>query len=943
MRKEARPAEQEDLPALGAAARDEPRGLAVAPQEFPREPGPGGTGATGGSGTSLTPAMRQYLEQKAEVGDAILLFRIGDFYETFYDDAKLISRVLGLTLTARDKESANPVPLAGVPYHAVDGYVARLVRAGYKVAISEQVEDPRAAKGVVKRAVERIITPGTLTDEALLEARGSNCLAAVHRSGRDRKVGVAHVELSTGRFIAEMVDETELADELGRLRPAEGLVVEAGVAGEDNELKEALSACGAVVTARPGHEFDGELAERALCRHFGVSSLAGFGFDGVDAAVGAAGAILGYLRETQRAALRHIVAIARGSTGNWLGIDHVTLRALEVERTLRDGAREGSLLGAVDRTCSPMGGRRLRQWLCYPLRDAREIRKRQEAISALVGDPERLRMIRDELREAGDLERISGRLGVGRATPRDLVVLGRTLRRCAALRDVIGPRIGGPSEAGDLLGEAAAAWDGTESIAWRIAAALREEAATNWRDGGYIANGHHAELDRLREIERNGQAWLSAYRAREAESTGIVSLKVGYNSVFGYYIEVTNTHRDRVPEHYVRKQTVRNAERYITEELKRHEEEVLGAADRARALEWELFEALRTEVCGEMVRLQRAADALATVDAIGGLAELARERGFCRPELVEPEAQGRPVLEIIEGRHPVLEATLGARFVPNDCVLDGARERLLVITGPNMAGKSTYIRQVALLVLLAQTGSFVPAKSMRWSAADRIFARVGASDELSRGQSTFMVEMVETARILHGATADSVVVLDEIGRGTSTYDGLAIAWAVTEHLAERVGCRGLFATHYHELTELAEQMAGMANYHAEVREAGRLEGAGGEVVFLHRIAPGATDRSYGVHVAAMAGLPKEVVRRSEAVLGELERRFERTSRGRGMAARRAKTEAQPMLFGAEAGAPAPEWSAEVAALLKGIDVNRTTPMQALELIERLRALVAGRK
>jgi len=899
--------------------------------------------------SSLTPAMRQYLEQKERVGDAILLFRMGDFYETFWEDAKTISRVLGLTLTSRNKSSDAPIPLAGVPYHAVDGYVAKLVRAGYKVAISEQQEDPKSAKGVVKRGVERIITPGTLTDDALLDERSQNYLAALCPSGRnwtDATIGLACAELSSGRFFAQVLVPGELLDELARLRPAELLVPETGIDAAEPFVERIRETLDVPISPRPRHVFDAHLAERRMCAHFGVSSLAGFGFDIFDVSLCAAAAILDYLKETQKSALGHVLKIIPRHRGDRVVIDQAALRSLEVERTMRDGSREGSLLGAVDMTVGPMGSRCLREWLCFPLQDASEIRARQEAITSLRDQPERLARLRDLLKEVGDMERIAARLGVGRASPRDLVGLARALRRCGELKTVIGPAVTRGHARTDLLTQLAEAMSGHTELVEFLDGALKEDAPPTVRDGGFIADGYNAELDRLRNIGRMGHQWLAEFQAREAQRTGIPTLKVGYNSVFGYYIEITHQHRDKVPADYVRKQTVRNAERYITEELKHHENEVLGAADRATQLEIELFDEIRRRAAANLSRLLAAAESVGMLDVLTGLAELSRRRDYCRPELVETDlaeptaGETCGILEIEDGRHPVLDVTLAERFVPNDCRLSQDADRLLVITGPNMAGKSTYIRQVALLVLLAQTGSYVPAKSMRWSPVDRLFARVGASDELTRGQSTFMVEMVETARILNNATARSLVILDEIGRGTSTYDGLALAWAITEYIAERIGCRTLFATHYHELTELANQLAGVVNYNVAVKEELRSKGAGRDIVFLHKIVPGATDRSYGVHVAAMAGLPSSVVKRGEAVLEELERTFERKSRGRELSAKR-KPDDQPLLpFAGEQ--PMPNWWRQLVDALGVVDVNKTTPVEAIAILQRLQAILRER-
>ncbi len=883
--------------------------------------------------------MRQYLDQKEEVGDAVLLFRMGDFYETFYDDAKTVARVLGLTLTARNKTTDAPIPMAGVPYHAADTYLARLVRAGYKVAISEQMEDPKQAKGVVKRAVQRIITPGTLTDENLLDGSAANLLVGLCPTGKDwaqGRIGLASVEVSSGRFFAEMLPASRVVDEVARLGPAEIIVPEQAIDAAPQLFDELRSVVGAAISPRAPHVFDRHLAEKRLLKQFNVASLNGFGFDTFDASLSAAAALLDYLAETQRTSLDHIASIAQRHSGEHLMLDQVTLRSLEIESTIRDGHRDGALLGAIDETVNPMGGRRLREWVCFPLRDAEAIRLRQRAVTALRDQSDRLRAIRGYLHDAGDVERILGRLGVGRVTPRDMAALGRTLESLEPMRDAIGPAIGGGDQA-DALEQIRASLAGLDEVGRRITGYLMEDAAPVFRDGNYIADGVDSELDRLRNIETTGAEWLAKYQAEQSQRTGIPTLKIGYNSVFGYYIEVTNQHHDKIPDDYTRKQTVRNAERYITSELKAHENEVLTAADKAKALELELFQRLRDEVAARLPALQAAAEAMASLDVLAGFAELARSRGYCLPEIVDAETTDGDdaafVLEIVEGRHPVLDVTLAERFVPNDCRLDAAADRLLILTGPNMAGKSTYIRQIALLTLLAQTGSYVPAKSMRLSPTDRIFARVGASDELARGHSTFMVEMVETSRILNNATAHSLVILDEVGRGTSTYDGLSLAWAITEHIAAKIGCRTLFATHYHELTELAERLDHVRNYNVAVSEQLRPDGTGRDVAFLHKIIPGAADRSYGVHVAEMAGLPKSVTRRSEKILADLESRFEKAGPG-GKATKKQEDANQMLLFGAQEPTP-PEWK-EVVERLGAIDINSLTPIEALNALAALK-------
>ena len=853
--------------------------------------------------------MRQWHEQKQQAGDAILLFRMGDFYEMFYDDAERAARLLGLALTSRD---GGQTPLAGIPHHALETYLARLVAAGHRVAISEQIEDLRLAKGVVERAIVRVVTPGTLTDEALLERTRSNLLAAVLTEGDH--AGLAVLELATGRFEVDSGPWARVLDEIGRTEPAEILLPESSSAGRHPVEADLRTRLAAAVTYRPVGDFQAARAAQVLREHYETATLEGFGFREVDLAVRAAGALLAYVRETQCGAARHVEPPRRRCADDYMALDPVTLRSLEVERTLRTGARDGSLLAAVDRTCNPMGARLLRQWLCFPLREPAEIRRRQDLIGALREYSAVRAVIRRELTALGDIERVIGRLGVQRASPRDLRMLGEGLGRLGELRAALR---GLPSDEATALAEAL---DGLEAVGDRLRAALRPAAPLALRDGGIFADGVDPELDRLRALGRDGAAWLAAYQAREAQRTGIPSLKVAFNRVFGFYIEVTHTHSSRVPADYVRKQTMKNAERYITDELKRYEGEALASEARAKELEYELFITLRDEVCGHIPALQRIAATLARLDVLAGWAELAAERGYSRPEFV-----AEPVLVLRGGRHPVLEQTLGADFVANDAELVAGRACLALITGPNMAGKSTYIRQVALLTLLAHCGCWVPAESFRLGPVDRIFTRVGASDELARGQSTFMVEMLETANILHHATPSSLVILDEIGRGTSTFDGVALAWAITEHLALRCGCRTLFATHYHELTELGELLDPVFNLNVAVRE------YEDQVVFLHRIVPGAAGRSYGLHVARLAGVPRAVLERANAVLNELEKTFSRESHRPVLAAVQRRRQRQLRLF--------EEPEERVVRELRELDLTGCDPARAQELIHAWRRML----
>ena len=858
-----------------------------------------------------TPAMRQYRQFKQQYPEYLLFFRMGDFYELFYDDAKVASRELGLALTARSK-GPSAVPLAGIPYHALDSYLARLVRAGHRVAICEQVEDPKEAKGVVKRDVVRLVTPGTLTDQTLLDQREGNYLAAVVSAGRSGEpAGVAWVELSSGAFQTMLTPADHALDELVRIGAAEVLLPE-GSSFDAPEFRAALRQCTpAAATVRPAWAFDAHGAMEALHGHFRVATLEGFGFDGWDASLSAAGAVIEYLGETQKTALAHIRTLKKFDRTDHMAIDGNTLRCLEVHRTLRTNQRSGSLLACIDETCTGTGARLLGRWLTFPLTGYSAIVARQDAIDELTQDRRRLREIRDLLGETSQIDRIATNIALGRVRPRELLALGQTLQ----LLPHLAAAIDGCSA--ELIAQLTPALTGLDAPAELIAGAIDPDCPNTLREGRVIADGYDDELDRLRRIGADGESWLAKYQADQVRRTGVANLKVGFNKVFGYYIEITNAHSDRAPADYVRKQTLKNAERYITDELKRYESEVLTAGERAKSVEATLFERIRVEVAEFLAPLQAAAEATATLDVLAALAHLAIDRGYIRPTITQEN-----VLNIVAGKHPVLAEQLAEQFVPNDVTMDADDDRLLLITGPNMAGKSTYIRQVALLVLLAQTGSFIPAESATIGLADRIFTRVGAADELTRGLSTFMLEMVETANILNNATARSLVILDEVGRGTSTYDGLALAWAISEHLALRVKCRALFATHYHELTELESLLDGTRNYNVAVRE------WADEVIFLHKIVPGGCDQSYGVHVARLAGVPKDVIDRARTILPQLQAHL---AEGLDMPelARRATAAAEQMKLFADR-------PAHVARELRAADLDNLTPMQALELLRKLK-------
>ncbi len=800
----------------------------------------------------LTPMMRQYRAAKAEIPeDAVLLFRLGDFYEEFFEDAERVSAVLGLAMTKRQG-----VPMCGFPYHALDAQLPKLVAAGVKVAIAEQMEDPRLAQGtVVKRQITRIITPGTVTDNSLLSPERNNFLAAV--APRGEGYALACLDISTGDFRAARMENAEkLAAEFNRLNIRECLISPA--------LDEYFQAHPESRPAPRGHllwtvaedgYFDFPAAEHLLLEQFKVASLDGFGCRDCPETVCAAGAVLRYAGENLRAPTSHICRITGYRTSEYLELDSISLRNLEITEAMFGGGKSGSLLGVADRTVTPMGARKLRDWLTRPLYRHDAIVARQDAVEGFTGSPLTLAELRETVGVVRDLERLTGRLNIGNANARDMQALARSVEVIPAVK-VLLDEFDIP-----LLQELNAGMTAFPELLQRIDAAVADEPPAVLTDGGIIRPGYCAELDELRSAASDGKSWLARIQQREIERTGIKSLKVRYNSVFGYYIEVSKANLEAVPDDYVRKQTLVNAERFITPELKELESRILGAEEKSKALEARLFQELREYAAGFTAGIQQTANALAEADALCALAETARVLHYSRPRIFDDDR-----LIIKGGRHPVLDAAMGfGNFVPNDCELDGDRHRMMLITGPNMAGKSTYIRQTALLVILAQCGSFVPAESMELGLVDRVFTRIGAADDLARGQSTFMVEMIETANILNHVTPKSLVILDEIGRGTSTFDGLSIAWAVAEYLHDDPRCRTQFATHYHELTELARTREGIGNYNIAVRE------YNGRIIFLRRIVPGSADRSYGIQVAGLAGLPPAVIGRAKNILELLEK------------------------------------------------------------------------
>ncbi|WZO96855.1 DNA mismatch repair protein MutS [Isosphaeraceae bacterium EP7] len=869
--------------------------------------------------TPATPMMQQYRELKARDPDALLLFRMGDFYEMFGDDAERAAPLLGLTLTSRDK-GPNAMPMAGFPHFALEGYLVKLIQAGQRAAVCEQVEDPKQAKGLVRRDIVRVVTPGTLTDDALLDPKTANYLVAVVEA--KGKLALAWAELSTGRFFVSSASRTEFADEIARLDPAEAIISETAL--EAPWVRILRGRARLAVTIRPSWDFQHDQAFRALCDHFRATTLAGFGVDDQSPDIQAAGALVAYLRETQKTVLGHLIRLTPYRRGETLGLDEMTRRSLELTRTLREGKREGSLLDVVDRTCTAMGARLLADWLTSPLTNRERIEARHGAVAELINEHALREGLRASLGQANDLERLAARIGTGRATPRDLVALARTLAILPGLKAKLAARRSA------LIIELEASLELCPEVRTSIETALVDDPPLTPREGGLIREGYHAQLDELRELAKGGKSWIARYQSEQVRRTNIPGLKVGFNKVFGYYIEVTHAQGGKVPADYIRKQTVKNAERYITPELKEYEDKVLRAEDRACELEYELFTSLRDRVSADAPRLVQAGAILAQIDTLGGLAELAAKQGFCRPEMVD-----EPVLDVEAGRHPVLDCLMPAgQFVPNDVKLGPDETTLLLLTGPNMAGKSTYIRQVALMAVLAQAGSFVPARRAKLGVVDRLFARVGATDELSRGQSTFMVEMTETANILHNATARSLVILDEIGRGTSTFDGVSLAWAIAEHLHDVIGCRCLFATHYHELVELEKIKPRFRNANVAVRE------QDGEIVFLHRIIPGGADQSYGIHVARLAGVPTPVLERAREVLGFLERQHAATESGAQSSTAQLKPAGLPRAKSARslqgslfAGLPDP-----MVEALKKVEPEALDLDGARDLIRRLREL-----
>jgi len=843
--------------------------------------------------------MQQYFRIKSEFPDTLLLFRMGDFYEVFYEDARRAARLLDITLTTRGESGGAPIPMAGVPHHALDNYLARLVRQGESAAICEQVSDPVPGKGLVERKVVRVVTPGTITEEALLESRRENLLAALATSGRE--IALAWLELASGRFtVRPLRSMDEVEAQLERLQPSE-LLIEEGLELPFSRREGTRE--------RPPWKYDSRQAGKLLCEQFVTKDLRGFGIEDLPTAISAAGVLLDYVQETQRTALPHLRGIQLEQADEFLHLDAVSRRNLEIETSL-GGERDPTLVGIMDTSITAMGGRLLRRWIGNPLRNRERLQRRHRAIGALL-EEDTHNVLRAELRGVGDVERILSRVALQTARPRDLTTLRHALTTLPRLAAMV-------ADGGAELQGAVGTLPVFPELLDLLRRALIDEPPVLIRDGGVIAAGYDAELDELRGLSENASEFLLNYEQEQKEQTGIPSLKVGYNRVHGYYIEVTHTHQQLVPPNYTRKQTLKAAERYITEELKSFEDKVLSSRERALTREKQCYAELLERLSAELEPLQDVAARLARLDVLCALAERAGRLGLVQPELTE-----RDGIEIRGGRHPVVEQVQDEPFTPNDTQLD-RDTRMLIITGPNMGGKSTYMRQTALIVLLAHAGSWVPANSARIGPVDRIFTRIGAGDDLARGRSTFMVEMSETANILHNATAHSLVLMDEIGRGTSTYDGLALAWASAVYLARKVGAYTLFATHYFELTRLAEQEATVANVHLQAVE------HKDRIVFLHAVQAGPASQSYGLQVAALAGVPAAVLQQARKHLALLEKQQRAEEPQLGLF--------DQAVFEAEEAAEETAADAPLRERLQAIDPDALTPREALELLYELKDL-----
>lgn len=872
-----------------------------------------------------TPAMEQYYSAKKEHPDALIFFRMGDFYESFGEDAKMISRELEITLTSRGKgKDGSKMPLAGIPYHAIDNYLPRLVKKGYKVAICEQLEDPKKAKGVVKRGVVRVVTPGTAIDSSILTDSSNNYLMSLSREGDN--FGISFLDVSTGEFLTTCIQDAfpydGVAAEISRMHPAE-LILPTSLM-EEPKLLHRLEEMNLIVHEFVSDSFDPDSGRQKLMDHFGVKTLEGMGCATLPAAISSASAALEYATETQMRELGHVQTLKTYSSSEYMVLDAITLRNLEVVRNVRGDGKEATLLKVLDETSTPMGSRILLKWLTKPLLDVDNINRRLDAVEEFSNNTMMRFDVRSHLSYVRDIERLVGRVVYGNGNARDLVALKKSLQSVGPILESMDSDNHSHliQESIDILNSFSA----REELIDRIDRAIVEEPPLSVREGGMIKRDYNSELDELREISSNAKSWMASFQQQEKERTGIKSLKVGYNKVIGYYIEVTKTNISQIPEDYIRKQTMTNAERFFTPQLKEWESKILSADEKMVALEHRIFTEISSYVASFSRELQETASCLGRLDVLGCLAEVAANNNYVRPNITSDCK-----ILVREGRHPVVENSVEGGFVPNDVEMDCSDSQFLLITGPNMAGKSTYMRQVALIVIMAQAGSFVPASHASIGIVDRVFTRVGAFDDLANGQSTFMVEMVELANILNNATPRSLVLLDEIGRGTSTYDGYSIAKAVVEYIHNkgRVGVRSLFATHYHQLTDIAGQLRRVKNYHIAVKE------EGDELVFLRKIVPGATDKSYGIHVARLAGVPRKVTQRSLEILNDIENESI-ISKENTAEKRRSSTAkyTQVLLFDPYAGQD-PDYGTEILDEIRDLDMNNMTPIESFNRLHEI--------
>ena len=863
-----------------------------------------------------SPMMQRYLETKEQYPDCILFYRLGDFYEMFFDDAIKVSRELEITLTGKDCGLEERAPMCGVPHHAAESYIARLIAKGYKVAICEQLEDPKTTKGIVKRGVIKIVTPGTVVESNMLEERKNNYIMAIYKTGI--YFGIAVSDISTGEFYASQIKETNnfalLLDEISRFAPSE-IIINKMMADSTEELSKIKTRFPASYISNFKDEFFKDDAEITKLR-FNLQDVKGNTLTELDdkmLAICAINALTEYLTQTQMTSLDHINKITIYSISRYMSLDINARRNLEITEKMRDKSKKGTLLWVLDKTSTSMGGRLLRRWLNDPLIDITEINRRLDGVKELKDDIMLRGDVVENLKKVYDIERLAGKMAYGNGTPRDMITLKNSLSKLPDVKKVLSKC------QSQLLKELYENLDELQDIYELVEKSIVDDPPMVTKDGGYIKLGYNDEIDTLKKATTDGKTWLMELEAREKEATGIKSLKVGFNKVFGYYIEVTNTYKNMVPDSYIRKQTLTNGERYITEELKNLENQILGAEEKVIKLELEAFDKIRKEIASNVKRLQKSAEIISTLDVITSFAQVAEDMNYCMPEVTDSG-----VIDIREGRHPVIEKMLPqGEFISNDTYLDKSDNRVSIITGPNMAGKSTYMRQVALITLMAQVGSFVPAQSAKIGVVDKIFTRVGASDDLSMGQSTFMVEMMEVATILKEATANSLVILDEIGRGTSTFDGLSIAWAVAEFIAdkERCGAKTLFATHYHELIDLEEKQEGIKNYSIAVKEKGE------DIIFLRKIVRGGTDESYGIHVARLAGVPKDVTTRANQILRTIERKS--VLNGKNLEKENKKqVEGQFDMFNYKL--------AEIAQELDKVNLNELTPIDALNTLVRIK-------